>query len=50
MEADYQESDALSEHQDNLDVAFNVLFDEVAKRGEGSPHIGVIPALTSMSN
>ena len=48
MEVCYQESDTLSEQQNRLEAAFDVLFEEVAKREEVSPQPAVLAQLTSM--
>jgi hypothetical protein len=48
MEVCYQESNTLSEQQNRLDAAFDVLFEEVARREEVSPQTVVLAELTSM--
>jgi hypothetical protein len=48
MEVCYQESDTLSEQQNRLDAAFDILFDEIARREEASPQSVEIARLTAM--
>ena len=48
MEICYQESDTLLEQQKALEAAFDMLFEEVARREEVSPQTAVLAQLTAM--
>ena len=50
MEICYQESDTLFEQQNALEAAFDVLFEEVARREIVSPQSAILPALTAVYN
>lgn len=50
MEVCYQESDTLFEQQNALEAAFDVLFEEVARREAVCPQSAILPVLTTGYN
>lgn len=48
MEICYQESDTLSEQQNALEAAFDVLFEEVLRREAECPQEATLAALTAV--
>lgn len=46
----YQEVEVLSEHQNRIDAAFDLLFEEVLSRGFQCPHSSPMTQLTAMHN